>query len=143
MPRPRIALPESFPFSTEIPVRVADLNYGGHLGNDAVLSIVHEARVRFLRRHGFTEGDIGGPGILMTDAAVVYAAQGFWGDPLTVEVAVTDLSRCGCAFVYRLSNRLSGREIARARTGIVFFDYRADRIVRVPDAFAARCAGAS
>lgn len=139
MSRLRIALPKSFPFSTELRVRVTDLNYGGHLGNDAVLSLVHEARVRFLHHHGFTEGDVDGPGILMTDAALVYISQGFWGDPLTVEVAVTEPSRCGCAFVYRLSNRASGREVARARTRIVFFDYRTRLIVRIPEAFAARC----
>lgn len=141
MPRLRLKLPETFPFSTEIAVRVTDLNYGAHLANDAVLSLAHEARVRFLHRHGFTEGDVNGPGILMTDAAVVYSSQGFWGDTLTVEVAVADVTRCGCDLLYRLTNRATGKEVARAKTGIVFFDYRARAIVRVPEEFVARCAG--
>lgn len=141
MPRIRLDLPESFPFSTDLPVRVSDLNYGGHLGNDALLSLLHEARVRFLQRHGFTEGDVDGPGILMTDAAIVYSSQGFWGDILTVDVAVSDISRCGCDLLYRVTNRTSGREVARAKTGIVFYDYRARLITRVPEAFIERCAG--
>ncbi|GAO02722.1 hypothetical protein PSR1_01595 [Anaeromyxobacter sp. PSR-1] len=111
------------------------MNYGGHLGNDAVLSLVHEARVRLFARHGWTELDVGGPGILMVDAAVVYRAEGAWGMTLRVDVAVADLGSRGCDLLYRLSDAASGKEIARAKTGIVFFDYAARRVVHVPDAF--------
>jgi len=48
MARSRIDLPDSFPFGIDIPVRITDINYGGHLGNDAVLGLVHEARIAFL-----------------------------------------------------------------------------------------------
>ena len=57
MARIKIELPEKFIFSTEIPLRISDINYGGHLGNDAVLSIAHEARIRFFNKHGFKEID--------------------------------------------------------------------------------------
>ncbi|NDG84238.1 MAG: thioesterase, partial [Proteobacteria bacterium] len=60
MPRIKIDLPERFAFSTELSLRITDINYGGHLGNDAVLGLVHEARVRFLKHHGFSETEIGG-----------------------------------------------------------------------------------
>ena len=46
MARVEIELPEQFPFATEIPIRISDINYGNHLGNDAVLSLAQEARVR-------------------------------------------------------------------------------------------------
>ena len=54
---------------------------------------------------------------------------------LTVEVAVTDFNRYGCDFVYRMSEKTSGREVARAKTGIVFFDYARRAIQPVPPAF--------
>jgi acyl-CoA thioesterase FadM len=111
------------------------VNYGGHLGNDAVLSLVHEARVRLFARHGWTELDVGGPGILMVDAVVVYRAEGVWGMTLRVDVVLADLGSRGCDLLYRLSDAASGKEIARARTGIVFFDYAARRVVHVPEAF--------
>ena len=50
MARVKLQLPANFLFSTEIPIRISDINYGGHLGNDAVLSIVHEARIQFLQQ---------------------------------------------------------------------------------------------
>ncbi|MBI3579152.1 MAG: thioesterase family protein [Ignavibacteriales bacterium] len=107
MARVKLDLPDSFQFSTEISIRINDINYGGHLGNDTVLSLVHEARVRFLKHLGFTEKDIGGNGIIMSD----------------------------CDFLYRLSNKENGKEIARVKTGIVFYDYENKKIVSVPDVF--------
>jgi acyl-CoA thioesterase FadM len=141
MARVEIDLPETFAFTTEIPIRIGDVNYGGHLGNDAVLSILHEARVRLFARHGWTELDVGGPGIVMVDAAIVYRAEGAWGMTLRVEVAVADLRTRGCDVVYRMSDVATGREIARAKTGIVFFDYASRRVVHAPGAFRAAFAG--
>jgi acyl-CoA thioesterase FadM len=43
MARIKIELPQSFSFTCRIPVRITDINYGGHAGNDTVLSIIHEA----------------------------------------------------------------------------------------------------
>ncbi len=135
MARVKLDLPDSFQFSTEISIRINDINYGGHLGNDTVLSLVHEARVRFLMHLGFTEKDIGGNGIIMSDAIVVYKAEGFYGEMLTIEVTVGEFSSRGCDFLYRLSNKENGKEIARVKTGIVFYDYENKKIVSVPDVF--------
>lgn len=137
MAKVEIELPEAWLFTTEIPVRISDVNYGGHLGNDAVLSIVHEARVRFFAAHGWRELEVGqgGPGIVMVDAAVVYRAEGTWGMGLRVEVAAADVRTRGCDLLYRLSDAATGREIARAKTGIVFFDYAARRVVHMPEPF--------
>ena len=46
MARIKLTLPERFPFTTTIPIRITDLNYGGHVGNDTVLALLHEARVQ-------------------------------------------------------------------------------------------------
>ncbi len=55
MSRIKIEMPEKFIYKTEIPVRITDINYGGHLGNDSLLSIIHEARVRFLKHLEYSE----------------------------------------------------------------------------------------
>ena len=137
MARVHLDLPEQFDFSAELSVRISDINYGGHLGNDAVLGLIHEARLRFFRKYGLSELDIGGTGLVVADAVVIYKAEGFYGDMLTIEVAADDLSRCGCDFLYRLTNKKSGREVARAKTGIVFIDYTTRKVVPVPEAFKA------
>ncbi len=143
MPRVQIELPEAFPFRTEIPVRIDDINYGGHLAHDAVLSLAHEARVRLFRAHGWSELDVEGLGVLMIDAAVVYRAEGWHGMTLAVEVAFDDVRSRGCDLLYRLSDVATGGEIARVKTGIVFFDGRARRVARMPEAFRAIAAPAT
>jgi len=140
MARVRLSVPDAFAFATEMPVRVSDVNYGGHLGNDALLALLQEARLRFLRQYGYSETDIAGVGLIMGDAVLVYRSQAFHGEMLRVELAATDLTRCGCDFVYRVTAVADGREIARAKTGMVFFDYAAQQVVPVPAAFTDRCA---
>ena len=135
MARIQLQMPESYLFTTEMAVRVSDVNYGGHLGNDAVLSMVHEARVRFLKHYGYTELSIEGVGLIMTDTAIVYRAEGFYGDKVRVDVTVDDFNKRGCDFYYLLTNTQSGVELARAKTGIVLFDYEARKVVDVPSGF--------
>lgn len=131
----KIDLPQRFHFSTEMPIRISDINYGGHLGNDSVLTLIHEARIRFLKEYGYSELDIEGVGIIMADAAVVYKAEGFHGETLTIEVAVGEFQNAGCDFFYRLTNNHAGQEVARAKTGIVFYDYQSKKTVAVPPKF--------
>ena len=135
MARIKIDLPQSFHFTTDIPVRIDDINYGGHLGNDAVLSFLQEARVRMLKQYGWSEIDIDGVGLIMSDAAVMYKSEAFHGDVLSIEVTVAEMSRAGCDFVYRMTSKATGKEVARAKTGVVFFDYTARKIVGVPERF--------
>jgi acyl-CoA thioesterase FadM len=137
MARIKLELPTEFTFRTTLTVRVTDLNYGNHLGNDALLGLIHEARVRFLAALGYSELDVEGVGILMADCAIIYKAQGQLGDALTVAVAVGEFGRVGCDLFYLLT-RADGTELARAKTGIVFFDYQEQAIRPVPAGFRGR-----
>ncbi|MCX6353462.1 MAG: thioesterase family protein [Candidatus Aureabacteria bacterium] len=135
MKRIALDLPKIFDFSTELGVRVSDVNYGGHLGNDALLSLLHEARIQLLKSHGFSESDIEGYGIIMINSAVAYVSEAFHGDLLTIEVAVGNVDRVGCDFFYRITRKADGKEIARAKTGVVFFDYARSKLARTPERF--------
>lgn len=135
MARVKIDLPQAFPFSTEIPIRIGDINYGGHLGHDAILPIVHEARIKFLASMGYDEGNIEGLTYIMADAAIVYKAQAFHGQILIVESGVQDFGKSNCDFVHRITDKETGTEIARVKTGMVFFDYHRGKPVTTPEAF--------
>ena len=135
MARIKLDLPENFHFSTEIQVRISDINYGGHLGHDSILTLTHEARMRFLHKYGFSEMNIDGVGLIISDAALVYKSESFYGDTLRIEIAVLDFSQYGCDFIYKITEKGSGREVARAKTGIVFFDYEKRKVAPVPEKF--------
>ena len=92
MARIKLDLPERFPFSTELQVRITDVNYGGHMGNDALLGLLHEARVQFLAHYGLSELDICGAGIIMADSVIVYKSEAFPGEWLEMAVTVADFN---------------------------------------------------
>jgi 4-hydroxybenzoyl-CoA thioesterase len=71
------------------------------------------------------------------DAAVVYRAEGRYGMVLRVEVAVAEVKSRGCDFLFRLADAATGKEIARVKTGIVFFDYAARKVGHTPEPFRA------
>jgi acyl-CoA thioesterase FadM len=138
MARIRLELPEALPFATELTVRVDDLNYGNHLGNDALLALLHEARLRFLATFDYSEMSIGGYGLVVADAAVVYKAQAFRGDRLRIAVGTGDFTGSGFDVLYRVTNAQTGVVVALAKTGMVLFDYERSRPVRLSDEVRAR-----
>jgi acyl-CoA thioesterase FadM len=130
-----IPLPGRYHYSTQTGIRITDINYAGHLGNDSVLSIIHEARMRFFKHYRYSEDNVEGVNTIMNNAAIQYKSQGFYGNRLLIEMAATDFHAYGFDIIYRLTNSHNGKEIARARTGIVFFDYRQRKMQPVPEAF--------
>ena len=141
MPRIKIDLPEHFAFATEIPIYINHINYGNHLDNSALLALVSEARVRFFKSLGYSELDVEGVGIIVADAAVQYRAEAFHGEVMVIEMAANDFNKYGCDLVWRLTDKASGREVARGKHGIVFFDYTARKLTGAPAAFLAKVGG--
>lgn len=135
MSRIKIELPAHFHFKTEIPIRVTEINYGGHLGNDSLLSIIQEARVQFLNSIGSTELNFFGVAMIMSDVAVVYKSEGFYGEVLTIEIAVAEISRVGFELLYKVSESKTNREVAFAKTGMISFDYKIRKVVALPIEF--------
>ncbi|MCG2577471.1 acyl-CoA thioesterase [Dechloromonas sp. XY25] len=138
MPRIKIDLPESFTFSTEIPIYIGHINYGHHLDNAQLISLISEARVRYFRSLGYSELDVEGVGIVVADVAAQYRSEAFHGETLIADMTADDFNKYGCDLVWRLSDKASGREVARGKHGIIFFDYTARKAAAVPPAFVAK-----
>lgn len=136
MARIKLDLPSHFPFSTRFPVRITDLNYGGHAGNDAILSMIHEARVRFLQHHGYSELNLEGLGLIMSDVAIQFRAELFYGDEIIASVAATEFTSTGFELYYRLEKEKEGKMVlaVAAKTGMICFDYSQKKIASLPQA---------
>ncbi len=137
MSRIKLDPPESYDYSTELSVRITDINYGNHLGHDSIMSILHEARVRMLDAKGFSEIDIGGSGLIMADTGIVFKNEVHYPATLKCELAVRNLSRSAFDVYYRVTRVEDGALIAEAKTGMVCFDYERGRPAKMPDAFRA------
>ena len=134
MPRLKLKPLPAYRFSCELVVRTTDLNYGGHLGNDSLLSLVHEARVAFLSAHGLSELDFGGVSLILGDTAVVYQAEAYAAESLVFEVAAGEPSRNGFRIFYRVTRADDGQAIALVENGMACFDYQARKITALPSA---------
>ena len=134
MPRIKLSIPKNVHFSTTLFLRIYDMNYGGHLGNDSVLSIVHEARVRFLQDLGLSEKNFYGSGLLMVDSAIVYKKEAFYGQQLDILITVSDLYSHGFELFYMIYDTKK-HEIARVKTGLVCYDKKRKKIVKLPAVF--------
>jgi len=132
--RIKIQLPEHFNFSTNIPIRITDVNYGGHVGNDSVLSLIHEARMHYLEHFQYTELKFEGVSLIMGDATIEFKSELFYGEQLKVYVAVNNISKASFDIYYKLVKVKEETVIALAKTGMVCYDYSKKRVVSVPDA---------
>jgi len=133
MDRIKIKIPNKIAYKTNIDILIGDINYGGHLSNDAVLRIAHEARIRFLETNSMREMDVGGPGLIMSDAAIQYMAEAFRGNNLLVEITVDNVSKMGFDLYYNISFSNNLKCVAKVKTGLLFFDYTEHKLIHAPD----------
>lgn len=134
----RIRLKEldEYLFSITLQIRVTDLNYGNHMGNQMILSYAQEARAAFLRALGdWTELDIANKGVIMGDAAVVYQSEGRGGEVLEIQVGVADISRVSFDLHYKITTLDDKRPVALAKTGMIFMDYETRKVTAIPTEF--------
>jgi acyl-CoA thioester hydrolase len=137
MARIRIDLPDNFSFSTEIPVRITDINYGGHAGNDTILSLIHEARMQFLANSGYSELNFEGTSLIMADVGIEFKNELFYGDTVIASVTAGDFAKVSFDIYYKLEKINKGKNekviVAAAKTGMVCFDYEKRKITAVPE----------
>jgi acyl-CoA thioesterase FadM len=139
MARITLHFPEDrFCYSTRLTVRVTDINAAQHLGNDSMISMISEARARFLFDHSIEEDRDDHVGIIVTDLATTYRAEAYARDELLFEVGVMDFNRYGGDIIFRITRPADETLIAMAKSGFVFFDYVEKKVVPMPAAFAAR-----
>jgi acyl-CoA thioesterase FadM len=126
---------------TTLEIRVGDINYGGHMGNDKALLVFHDARLQFLESLGFSEKNIGGPGIIMRDAHVLFRKEVYLHDVLTVDVGIENVSSSSFEMLYTIRRISDDAVVFTGSTGLVAFDYEKKRPVRLPEGFLDKIAG--
>lgn len=137
MSRVRVDVPEQFLFSMEKSVGISDVNYARHLDSVSMVQFLHEARLQFLASLGFTEGNIFGLGMVVTDMAIDYRSESFANDRLIFDVGVSNFNRYGLDIVVQVTNGALESVVCQAKIGVVFFDFDKHQISPMPGAFIA------
>jgi acyl-CoA thioesterase FadM len=135
MPRVKLKEQPTYEFHHTLTVRVTDLNYGGHLGNDALVSLIHEARATVMRSLGCSEFDLGDgkTGLIMLDLVINFLQEGFVFDELRIDSHVGEISQRSFRLFHRIMK--ADQALALAETGVVAFDYAERKPVPIPEAF--------
>jgi acyl-CoA thioesterase FadM len=135
MSRIKIELPPKSIASITIPVRITDLNYGNHVGNHAMVAIIHEARAQFLNLHGFTEMNAGGTSLIMNELLVEFKNESFYNDVLEIKIFPGEFSRVSFELFYLITVLRNEEEIiiAHAKTGMVCYNYSDKKIEMLPE----------
>lgn len=125
---------EGYRFTIPYQVRVADVNYGGHVSNAAVLSFFQDARIAWLKALGdFSELDIGGCGIILPEAHLRYLGEMFLHEQLTIGVRVGEVRNSAFVLHYRIER--DGVVTVQGTTNLVAFDYQKRKPCRLPERF--------
>jgi acyl-CoA thioester hydrolase len=135
MARIKIELPEKCVAKFVIPVRITDINYGNHVGNDSLVAIIHEARMQFFSQYNFTELHIAGTSLIMNELVVEFKSEAFYKDNIEIKIFAGEISRVGFELYYCLSVTRNDVSIviANAKTGMVCFNYKEKKVGMVPD----------
>ncbi|HVG13934.1 MAG TPA: thioesterase family protein [Chitinophagaceae bacterium] len=131
MARIKLTVPDHFVFSTNIKIRISDINYGGHVGNDTILSLIHEARVLFLKEYQLSELKFGDVSLIMSNVIIEFKKELFYDDSIQIKIAVTELTRVGFELFY-LIMKDDETIVALASTGMICYDYNAKKIAAFP-----------
>ncbi|TAE17570.1 MAG: thioesterase [Bacteroidetes bacterium] len=126
MNRLKLTLPQQWQWHQTVQIPIYFINYGGHMGNDAFLQLLHQARIDFFKSKGFTELDIDGTASIMADSQLCYKAELKEGDTVKISVACTDFDRLGFDMYYCVQKQTPTGWVTalEAKTGIMGFDYK-------------------
>ena len=125
-------------YSTELTILVSHLNYGNHMGYDSVLTLVQDARMRWLQEHDMTEADLGSAvGYLVVEAHVYYKAEAFFNDPIQINLYPENVKNRTFELFYEILNLNTNKVVALANTKQIFYDYTNAKVAKKPDNFIA------
>ena len=133
MPRLKLNEKQRYEFCYPITLQPRDINFGGHLGVDSLVSIIHAARAYIFKSAGLSETDLGDgqTGIIMTDVEINLRSEGFMFDNLEVFTHIGELTKNGFRFFHKVARGDS--IVALAEMGFLTFNYAARKVTSVPD----------
>ncbi len=109
------------------------MNYGRHLGHDALISLLHEARVQAFAALNFAEWDMAGYPSIVADLVVQYQSEARFPDALVIETAVPAPEGKALTVYQRVVQDDGERVVATARVNQLLIDMQSGKPVTVPE----------
>ncbi|MBA2654117.1 MAG: acyl-CoA thioesterase [Gammaproteobacteria bacterium] len=129
-----IPLPSPKVFETQIGVQISAINYGNHVGYDAMVSLLHEAQVQFLDHYHYSEFNIAGCYLLVQKIEVIYKKEVRYREILLFTMGLGETSKARQELLFSVQNA-EYQEVCRARITLAFLDHHTKTLVSPPTFF--------
>ena len=135
MARSQNELQNVYEFSCEIPLRISDINYAGHVDNSRIVSLAHEARAKAFFELGFSEIDFGDgkTGMVVADITANLKAEIFLGDKVVIKTHIDEMGEKSIRVFHCVE--ANGQVAALVESGLVAFDFKARKVSAIPEIF--------
>lgn len=119
-------------YTTELPVRIYDLNYGRHVGHPELLRLVHQARIHFFANYSLQEHDIGGLCLLVKTSSINFRNEAFCGDVLKFYISINEIKRASMEMVYEITKGNDAIHLATVKETSLFINNTTRQIFPIP-----------
>lgn len=136
MTRRTIELPDTFHLHFDYRVVYSDINASSHLAADRIMPITIEAQFRFIKSLGYSDATVfEDAGLIMVHSETQYISESHHDDELRVSMAIASLAGKQMEFAFLIKNRVTGKEVARLRSTLLFYDYESKKVIVAPEKF--------
>ncbi len=120
-------------FISKYQVRISDINYGGHMGNERALLAFQQARIEWLKTLGLSEMNIGeGRGLIQRRANVEYLKEVSLGDVLDVSIYPSEIKGSYFVLAHEVTNQ-DGFTVLTGNVTLGSFDYSSKKLAKIPN----------
>jgi len=121
-------------FTTDIQMRFRDIDGMGHVNNAVYLSYTELARTQFYMKQARkkTLEDID---FILAHVDIDFESQAVWGDEIRVTAWPSKIGTSSFTLSYEISEKRSGRILARAKSVMVSYDYDKKKSKPIPSEF--------
>ncbi|WP_319370733.1 thioesterase family protein [uncultured Ilyobacter sp.] len=119
-------------FISKYQVRISDINYGGHMGNERSLVAFQQARIEWLETLGLSELNIGeNRGLIQRRANVEYLREISLGDILNVKIYPVEIRGSYFILAHEVNNQ-NGVTVLTGNVTLGAFDYTNKKLAKIP-----------
>lgn len=129
-----------FRTTLDIQLRFSDTDALGHVNNAAYLSYLELARIEYVVRL-FGISDWRQFEFILARVEIDYRSPAVMGDAIVVATRVSRLGGASFDMEYRITEKKTGRLVAKAKTVQVCFDYAANKVKRLSPEFKEKVRG--
>lgn len=134
--------PDDFRFKCLVEVRFRDLDPMGHVNNAVYFSYFETARAAYMKSLGHTDPVKAEMTelfpFILAQTTCNFLAPSTLGQVLVVYIRASDVGKKSFEFEYLIAQHEDKKKVALGSSTQVYYDYRAEKTVRIPQEFLER-----